>query len=91
MQTGLFTRESLAARWNMTTKTLDQWRWNGRGPEYIKIGREIFYRDSAIERFEESKQRKSTSSPPSQFSTLPYHTPAYEKAKNCSPARKVKP
>ncbi|WP_141933586.1 helix-turn-helix domain-containing protein [Bradyrhizobium sp. UNPA324] len=28
--------------------TLAHWRCDGRGPEYLKIGRSIFYRRSAI-------------------------------------------
>jgi Helix-turn-helix domain len=28
--------------------TLRQWRWQHRGPSYIKIGKRIFYRKSAL-------------------------------------------
>jgi predicted DNA-binding transcriptional regulator AlpA len=30
------------------TQTLASWRCKGRGPEYIKIGRSVYYRRSAI-------------------------------------------
>jgi hypothetical protein len=53
METPLLSRKSLATRWKVKMKTLDQWRWSGRGPQY------------AIEHFEECKEQKSTSSPSS--------------------------
>ena len=79
MQTALLTRESLAIRWKVTIKTLDQWRWSGHGPRYVKIGRAIFYRLPSIEQFEESKEQKSTSTPPSQAHTLSSCIPASHK------------
>jgi hypothetical protein len=65
METPLLSRKSLATRWKVKMKTLDQWRWSGRGPQYVKIGRKVFYRVPAIEHFEECKEQKSTSSPSS--------------------------
>lgn len=32
-------------------RTLSQWRYLGKGPEYMKIGRHIRYRKSALERW----------------------------------------
>ncbi|OJW47172.1 MAG: hypothetical protein BGO67_03600 [Alphaproteobacteria bacterium 41-28] len=61
MQTLLFTPEDLAARWNVTTATLSQWRWNGRGPRFFKMGKGIRYRLSDIEHFEEQNIRQNTS------------------------------
>lgn len=72
MEQKLLTRESVAKRWDISVKTLDHWRWSGRGPHYIKIGREIFYRLSSIEHFEDSQERKSTSElPPRTTLALP--------------------
>jgi hypothetical protein len=28
----------LAARWNISHRTLERWRWTGEGPQFIKIG-----------------------------------------------------
>jgi len=61
MQEPHLSREALAFRWKVTVATLDQWRWNGKGPRFFKIGRNIFYRIKEIESFEESKIRQSTS------------------------------
>lgn len=57
----LLTLEELATRWYLRPVTLDQWRWNGKGPRYTKIGRHIFYRIQDVEAFEEKKAKKSTS------------------------------
>jgi len=41
-----------AARYlNVQTATLEQWRWNGRGPRYVKIGRSVRYRTADLEAF----------------------------------------
>jgi hypothetical protein len=81
MQTALLTRESLATRWKLKIKTLDQWRWSGRGPQYVKIGREIFYRLPTVEQFEESKEQKSTSTPPSRAQVLAAPAPRKKSTK----------
>jgi hypothetical protein len=41
--------------------TLDNWRTQGRGPEYLKIGSSVRYTDEAIEAFLEQARRTSTS------------------------------
>lgn len=52
------TANELAVRWSVTIKTLRQWRWNGKGPPYFKIGGRALYRLEQIEDFE--KAREST-------------------------------
>jgi predicted site-specific integrase-resolvase len=54
------TPEELAELWNVPLATLSQWRWNGRGPEFIKLGKRIMYRLQEVEVFEEEKLRRST-------------------------------
>lgn len=58
------TREQLAERWNVKVSTLNQWRWNGKGPVYFKIGKTIYYGSHDIRAFEISKRRRSTSDLP---------------------------
>jgi predicted DNA-binding transcriptional regulator AlpA len=41
--------EALARELKISRKTLGRWRKSGRGPRPAKIGRDIFYRRSAIE------------------------------------------
>ncbi|EKE10191.1 MAG: hypothetical protein ACD_16C00071G0003 [uncultured bacterium] len=62
MEKLLLTPEALAERWNVTPATLSQWRWNGRGPLFIKMNKGVRYRLSDIERFEEQNIRQNTSS-----------------------------
>lgn len=61
MQTPFLTPETLANRWNINPNTLSQWRWNGRGPKFLKIGRRVLYRLEDIECFEKQKVRQNTS------------------------------
>jgi len=61
MEAPLLTPCELANRWKMQSKTLSQWRWNGKGPMYIKMGGNIRYRLCDIEEFEKLKVRHSTS------------------------------
>lgn len=49
------TSDQLGKRWMIRTETLSQWRWNGKGPLFIKIGRRVLYRLIDIEAFEKEK------------------------------------
>jgi excisionase family DNA binding protein len=40
-----------AAYLNVQPSTLEQWRWNGRGPRFCKIGRSVRYRQSDLDEF----------------------------------------
>ena len=57
----LITPEALADRWQLNPSTLSQWRWNGRGPQYLKLGRRVMYRLQDIEEFENLQVRQDTS------------------------------
>ncbi|HUX78546.1 MAG TPA: DNA-binding protein [Alphaproteobacteria bacterium] len=57
----LITPSTLASRWKMTCGTLSQWRWNGYGPPYHKMGKKILYDLEEIEQFEAKKVRQNTS------------------------------
>jgi hypothetical protein len=45
-------QKALADRWLVSPRTLEQWRWQGRGPRYLKIGGRVVYRQQDIEAFE---------------------------------------
>lgn len=60
MKTPFLTAEQLATRWNTTPATLSQWRWNGRGPIYTKIGRGILYHIEDIKQFERQRVYRDT-------------------------------
>ena len=61
MTPNFLTPQELAQRWNIASHTLSQWRWNARGPRYLKIGKRILYRLEDIQEFEEKKIRRHTS------------------------------
>jgi hypothetical protein len=48
---------ALARRWDLSTRTLERWRWLGRGPRYVKLGGHVVYRLEDIEAFEASGVR----------------------------------
>jgi hypothetical protein len=54
----------LAARWNISHRTLERWRWTGEGPQFIKIGGRVVYRLEDIEAFEANQLRASTAETP---------------------------
>lgn len=50
-----------AARYlNVQPSTLEQWRWNGRGPRFVKIERSCRYRLADLEAYLESRVFSST-------------------------------
>ena len=42
----------LAARWKISPRTLERWRWTGEGPAFIKIGGRVVYRLEDLEAYE---------------------------------------
>lgn len=51
----------LAARWRISHRTLERWRWTGEGPKFLKVGGRVVYRLSDIEEYEQAMIRSSTS------------------------------
>ncbi len=41
----------LAARWKISPRTLERWRWTGDGPRFLKIGGRVIYRIEDVESF----------------------------------------
>jgi hypothetical protein len=56
-------QKGLAKRWLISPRTLEQWRWQGRGPRYLKIGGRVVYRLSDVEVFEAASVHANTVSP----------------------------
>ena len=54
----------LAKRWGIAQKTLENWRWRGEGPAYLKLGGRILYRVEDIERYEVENLHGGSSQPP---------------------------
>ncbi len=56
-------QNGLAERWLISPRTLEQWRWQGRGPQFLKIGGRVVYRLSDIEAFEAASLHANTIGP----------------------------
>jgi hypothetical protein len=50
----------LAARWNISHRTLERWRWTGEGPRFVKLGGRVVYRLEDVEEYEREQIRAST-------------------------------
>lgn len=44
IDTPYLTEGELAAHWNMSLRTLQRWRMQGKGPRFVKLGRCVRYR-----------------------------------------------
>ncbi len=44
-----------AAYLNVQPATLEQWRWNGKGPRFVKLGRAVRYRQADLDAFLEAR------------------------------------
>ena len=49
---GLLNQWDLADRWRLSPRTLERWRWEGKGPHYLKLGNRIAYRIEDVEAYE---------------------------------------
>jgi hypothetical protein len=57
------TERDLAARWRVSVRTLQNWRWMGRGPRFLKIGARVLYARTEIEAFEAAQICQNTAGP----------------------------
>ena len=58
----LLTQKELSERIDTKESTLAQWRYLGRGPKFVRLGRKIFYRQQDIDAFIDANVHQSTSS-----------------------------
>ncbi len=49
----------LAARWDVSPRTLERWRYDGDGPTYLKLGSRVVYRLVDIEAHEERRRQQA--------------------------------
>ena len=57
------TQGQLAERWHMSPRTLEQWRWLGKGPQFLKIGARVLYDERDVLEFEAAQTCRNTSGP----------------------------
>jgi predicted site-specific integrase-resolvase len=55
--------EDAAKALNVSVRTLQRWRVEGRGPAFVKLGKRVGYLESRLRAYVESCVRQSTSSP----------------------------
>ena len=53
-------QNALADRWLLSPRTLEQWRWQGRGPKFLKVGARVIYRLEDVEAFEAASLHANT-------------------------------
>ena len=51
------TQVELAARWRISPRTLERWRWAGEGLPFTKVGGRVLYSLSDIEAYEAAQTR----------------------------------
>ncbi len=56
-------QDQLAARWHVSPRTLEQWRWLGKGPRFLKIGARVLYDEAEIEIYESGQVCQNTHGP----------------------------
>ena len=59
----------LSRRWGITPKTLQNWRSQGKGPAFIKVGGHVLYRMEDLERYE-TERMYNTPTPSSNSTTV---------------------
>ena len=57
MSTRHLSQIELAARWNLSPRTLERWRFTGEGPQFVKLGGRVVYRLEDIEGYEAEQTR----------------------------------
>ncbi|THD71178.1 DNA-binding protein [Thalassobius vesicularis] len=58
MRESCLNQVELAARWKISPRTLERWRWVGDGPCFIKLGGRVIYRIEDVEAFELKERRE---------------------------------
>ena len=64
MPSPFFNQHELAQRWRISHRTLERWRWQGRGPRYLKIGGRALYRAEDIDAYEAGRLRLNVGGEP---------------------------
>ena len=54
------TQVELAARWRISPRTLERWRWAGEGLPFTKVGGRVLYSLSDAEAYEAAQTRRVT-------------------------------
>ncbi len=58
--TKYLTTKELSKRWKLNPNTIEHWRTNGSGPQYVRIGRKILYSLDSIIAYERKNVAEHT-------------------------------
>jgi len=64
MPSPFLNQHELAERWRISHRTLERWRWQGRGPRYLKVGGRVLYRAEDIDAYEAGRLRLNAGGEP---------------------------
>jgi hypothetical protein len=53
-----FSQKELARRWGVSPRTLEYWRWQHKGPAFIKLGGQVRYTLEDVAEFERNCIRR---------------------------------
>ena len=54
------TTRTAAEYLSLQPATLEQWRWNGKGPRFVKLGRSVRYRQADLDAFLDARVFNNT-------------------------------
>jgi hypothetical protein len=63
MSTSYLNQKQLAARWGLSPRTFEGWRWRGVGPAWLKLGGRVVYRLEDILKYETERLHQNTVGP----------------------------
>ncbi len=63
MADSYLTQAELAARWRVSPRTLERWRWKKTGPSYTKIGCKVTYAIEDVLQHERRRRAEIKTSP----------------------------
>ena len=56
----LLTEKQVAEKTGLSIKTLQAWRWYGKGPKYVKLGKSVRYKVGDVLDWIEERKRTCT-------------------------------
>jgi hypothetical protein len=62
-ETGVMREGEAAHLLGLSVRTLQKWRWNGKGPKYLRLNGAVRYERADLDSFIVSARRTSTSDP----------------------------
>ena len=57
------TPDQVAQRYQVSEATLKEWRYKGRGPKFLRIGKRVRYREADLLRWEQEQEAAARAHP----------------------------